>query len=97
MEYNRRTEDTELKASFGLCPHFHAHENTADHAVKKTFAILGVNIDDPVSVSDFQQDLIFGKKIRRASDHGQMVMVAAIVSGLAYAIWMGVVITVRGK
>jgi hypothetical protein len=33
----------------------------ADRAVRKTFAILGVNIDNPESVEEFRQDLRFGK------------------------------------
>jgi TusA-related sulfurtransferase len=69
----------------------------ADHAVKKVFAILGVDVDKPESVEVFREDLRFGKKLRRASDHGQLVMVAAFVGGMAYAIWGGIQAAFRGQ
>jgi hypothetical protein len=37
----------------------------ADRAVRKTFAILGVNVDNPESVEEFRQDLRFGKQLRK--------------------------------
>ena len=45
-------------------------QDAADRAVKKVFAILGVDIDKPESVEEFREDLRFGRKLRKASDHG---------------------------
>lgn len=68
----------------------------ADHAVKKVFAILGVDIDKPESVEEFREDLRFGKKLRKASDHGQLVMIATFVGGMIYAVWLGVQAAFKG-
>jgi hypothetical protein len=87
-ELKRRAEDNQ-----DICPQ---SVEAANHAVKKVFAILGVDIDKPESVEEFREDLRFGKKLRRASDHGQLVMVAAFVGGMAYAIWSGIQATLKG-
>jgi hypothetical protein len=68
----------------------------ADAAVKKVFAILGVDIDKPESVEEFRENLRFGKRLRRASDHGTLVFIAAVVSALTYASWVGIVATAKG-
>jgi hypothetical protein len=64
--------------------------------VKKVFAILGVDIDKPESVEEFRQDLRFGKKMRKAADHGFLAMVGLIVVGLGAALWAGIVSKVTG-
>jgi hypothetical protein len=64
--------------------------------VKKVFAILGVDIDKPESVEEFRQDLRFGKKMRKAADHGFLAMVGLIVVGLGAAVWAGIVSKVTG-
>lgn len=68
----------------------------ADAAVKKVFAILGVDIDKPESVEEFREDLRFGKRLRKASHHGTLVFIAAVISALAYASWVGIVATAKG-
>lgn len=50
----------------------------ADRAVKKTFAILGVDIDKPESVEEFRQDLRFGKRLRKIADHGTLAFFGAV-------------------
>ena len=72
------------------------YERAADNAVRKVFAILGVDIDKPESVEEFREDLRFGKRLRKASDYSTLVFIAAIVSALAYAAWVGIVATVKG-
>lgn len=62
----------------------------ADHAVKKTFAILGVDVDDPESIEEFRQDLRFGKRMRKMSDHGQLAFAAMFFVGLGWAIFEGI-------
>jgi hypothetical protein len=65
-------------------------EQAVDLAIKKTFAILGVDIEKPESVEEFREDLRFGRKLRRMSDHGNFVMVAGVIAGLIYALWYGI-------
>lgn len=53
-------------------------EQAADHAVRKVFAILGVDIDKPESVEEFREDLRFGKKLRRVADHSLLALSATL-------------------
>lgn len=68
----------------------------ADKAVKKTFAILGVDIDDPKSIEEFREDLRFGKRLRKAADHGFLAFAGAIAAAVAAAIWIGATHVLRG-
>ena len=72
-------------------------QEAADRAVKKVFAILGVDVDKPESVEEFREDLRFGKKLRRASDHGMLAIIGLVSVGLAAALWTGIVAKVGGK
>lgn len=65
-------------------------EAAVDSAIKKTFAILGVDIDKPESVEAFREDLRFGRKLRRMSDHGTMAMVSVVIGGILLALWYGI-------
>lgn len=65
-------------------------QEAADLAVKKVFAILGVDIDKPESVEEFREDLRFGKRMRRAADHGLFAAVGLVVVGLAAVMWAGI-------
>ena len=69
----------------------------ADRAVRKTFAILGVNIDNPESVEEFRQDLRFGKKLRRLADHGTMAFFAAVAIAIVGALWIGITSAIKGE
>ncbi len=64
-------------------------EEAANSAVKKTFAILGVDIDRPESVEEFREDLRFGRRLRKMSDHGQLVMIGILIGGILFAVWAG--------
>jgi len=79
------------------CPDNPMCQEAADRAVKKVFAILGVDIDKPESVEEFREDLRFGKRMRRAADHGALAVVALIAVGLAAAVWAGIVSNVRNS
>jgi hypothetical protein len=68
----------------------------ADKAVKKTFAILGVNIDDPASIEDFRQDLRFGKRLRKIADHGTLAFFAAVAVAFVGALWIGITESIKG-
>jgi hypothetical protein len=74
----------------------HALES-AELAVKKVFAILGVDIDKPESVEAFREDLRFGKKLRKATDHGVLAFVGLVVVALGMALWTGIVHNAVGK
>ncbi len=63
----------------------------ADHAVRKVFAILGVDIDKPESVEEFREDLRFGKKLRKAADHGFLAIVGLAALGIGAMMWAGIV------
>lgn len=75
------------------CPHA---DESADRAVRKVFAILGVDVDKPESVAEFQEDLRFGRRLRRAADHGILAIVGLFVVGLGAVVWAGVVSKVQG-
>jgi len=70
------------------CPHA---DESADRAVRKTFAMFGVDINDPKAVAEFQQDMRFGGTMRRISDRVNItiitVIVAASVSGMLAMVW----------
>lgn len=70
------------------CPHLEA---SAQLAVKKVFAILGVDIDDPEKVEEFRMDLRFGRTMRKASDKGLMALVVMIAIAMGAALWAGMV------
>lgn len=69
------------------CPHA---ESAADAAVKKVFAILGVDIDKPEQVEAFREDLRFGGMLRRAASRGALAFFGAVGVALAAALWAGI-------
>ena len=71
-------------------------QEAADRAVKKVFAILGVDVDKPESVEEFREDLRFGKRMRKAADHGFLALVGLFVVGLGAIIWAGVTAKLGG-
>lgn len=72
-------------------------QDAADRAVKKVFAILGVDIDKPESVEEFREDLRFGKKMRRWADHGVLAFIAVVAVSIAGAIIIGLQTKLTGK
>lgn len=71
-------------------------EKAADAAVKKVFAILGVDVDKPESVEEFREDLRFGRRLRRASDRGWLAVTALVFVGAAMAMWAGITGSFKG-
>lgn len=71
-------------------------EEAADVAVRKVFAILGVDIDKPESVEAFREDLRFGKRLRKATDHGILAVAAVVAGAICVAAWSGVIASIRG-
>ena len=78
------------------CPENTMCQEAADRAVKKVFAILGVDVDKPESVEEFRADLRFGKRLRKAADHGTLALIGVVAVGFAAAVWAGIVSNVRG-
>lgn len=70
------------------CPHV---KEAADEAVKKVFAILGVDIEVPREVEQFRENLRFGASMRRAADKGMLAIIGAIAVGALAALWAGIV------
>jgi hypothetical protein len=68
----------------------------AEIAVKRVFAILGVDIDKPESVEEFREDLRFGKKLRKGADHGFLAFVAILTAAVCAALWAGITTKVTG-
>ncbi len=77
----------------GKCPH--ARES-AEMAVKKVFAILGVDIDVPRDVESFRENLRFGASMKRAADRGTLAIVGAIAVAIMAALWSGIVQKIGG-
>ena len=72
-------------------------DQAVDQAVAKTFATLGVDVNDPKSVEEFRADLRFGARLRRSSDHAWKVAVGMVVTGLGIALWQGIHFLLRIK
>lgn len=70
-------------------------EDAAEHAVKKVFAILGVDIDRPESVEEFREDLRFGKRMRKVADHGLLAFFGVVAAAFAAAVWAGIVSNIK--
>lgn len=60
---------------------------SADAAVKKVFAILGVDINKPESVESFRDDLRFGAKLHKIANHGTMAFIGVVATAIALLIW----------
>lgn len=68
----------------------------ADLAVKKVFALLGVDVEHPESVAEFQDDLRFGRRMRRATEHGFMAAVGVAVVGMGAVLFAGIMAKLGG-
>lgn len=75
------------------CPHA---EESAQRAVKKVFAILGVDIDVPREVEAFRENLRFGAAMKRVADRGVLTLVGAIAVAILAALWAGIVQKIGG-
>ena len=71
-------------------------EEAAEHAVRKFFAILGVDVSRPESVEEFREDLRFGRKLRKVADHGMLAFFGVAAAALAAADWAGIVSKING-
>lgn len=93
MTEHRHEEDMPCPGDAHMCPYT---ARAADAAVKKVFAILGVDIDRPESVEEFREDLRFGKRMRKAADYGLLAIVGLVVIGFGSALWAGIAAKISG-
>lgn len=70
------------------CPHV---REAADAAVKKVFAILGVDIEVPKEVEEFRENLRFGATLRRAADKGLLTVIGVLATAMLAALWAGII------
>lgn len=73
-------------------------DDAAEKAVRKVFAILGVDVDQPESVESFRKDLRAAQSIRKASDHAYLAGLAVIIGAALTALWHGIkaLLTAKG-
>lgn len=71
-------------------------DESAEKAVEKVFAILGVDIHEPKQVSDFQDSLRFGDRLRKYGERGALVLISAVAVSLAAALWIGIKAKIMG-
>jgi len=74
------------------CPYSACREPevAAEKAVKKVFAILGVDINHPDQIEEFRADLRFGGFMRKAANRGLIAFVIVLASGFALALYAGI-------
>ena len=70
------------------CPHV---KEAADEAVKKVFAILGIDVDVPKEVEEFRENLRFGASMRRAAAKGMLTIIGVLATAMLAALWAGIV------
>lgn len=62
-------------------------ELAAQKAVQKTFAILGVNVDEPSEVEEFRRDLRFAGDMRKMHGKALTAFVVAVAGTAGAALW----------
>lgn len=64
---------------------------SAEETVTSLFRTLGVDIHDQKDLNELRSDLIYSRKLRRATErstaHALLVIVGLVVLGLAKIIW----------
>jgi len=98
LESYRRRSDIPDGCELDLSPHQRCQyaEDAADRAVEKTFARLGVDVNNPSELRKFQDSLRFGEKLLNMADKG---IIAAVVTGvgmLMAALFLGIKTKIMG-
>ena len=62
-----------------VCPEA---KRAADRAVKKIFFIMGVDVDNPISVSEYQAEIRFNHNLSRLASKGVIGATLTIITGL---------------
>ena len=63
-------------------------DKAANIAVKRAFGHLGVDVDSPIDLQRFRDDLRFGGVFRNAATHGFLAILAAICGGIGLSLWL---------
>ena len=74
----------------------HHADDAAKKAVRETFAILGVNVDDPQQVREFQDSLRFSDRLRKTAEKGMITFVISIAGLAVAALWTGIKFKIGG-
>jgi hypothetical protein len=61
----------------------------SDKSVRKVFAILGVDIDEPSELESFRDNLRFNARLRKAADQSWLAFVGAVTLLVAGALGLG--------
>lgn len=61
-------------------------DDAADKAVKKTFAIFGVDVDSPKDLEEFRKDFRFSGDLRVMARRGTIVAVS-VITAAAIGVW----------
>lgn len=72
-------------------------EDSAKKAVRDVFALLGVDVDRPEQVREFQESLRFGDKLRKTADKGIFAFIVSLATILGAAMFFGILAKVRGE
>lgn len=70
--------------------------DAAQEAVKSTFAILGVDVEDPQQVEEFRKSLRFGDSMRRAADKGWIAVIVCLAGMTVAALMSGLKVKIGG-
>ena len=65
-------------------------ELAAEKAVERVFAYLGVDVKNPESVAEFQEDIRFGRRLRKRAEHGTLAFISVVATAIAWATWAGI-------
>ena len=66
-------------------------EDTAQNAVRKVFAILGVDVENPEKVEEFRKSLRWSDAMRKGAEHGWVAFIGIVVVAMSAALWAGIV------
>ena len=86
-------EKPACSCSIDHCPQV---QQAAEDAVRKVFAILGVDVDVPKEVEEFRENLRFGASMRRAADKGMLTIIGVLATAMLAALWAGIVSKITG-
>jgi hypothetical protein len=87
----------EKQGCSGSIEHCPQVQQAAEDAVRKVFAILGVDVDVPKEVEEFRENLRFGASMRRAADKGMLTIIGVLATATLAALWAGIVSKITGS
>lgn len=78
-----------------------AHEEAlinaaAQKAVRDVFFVLGVDVNDPESVREFQSDMQFARQMRKILGHGVFAAIGALAVAAGAFVWSAILRAIGG-